>query len=103
MRVIKKKVSRWFVNGVGFSNKTNAYRSITKKELRQLLFKMGFAMCMSDQKKWYSLESDDQYQYIHLANRELFPNNYDGPGFSRDKRNNWIDNRTQELMKEDEL
>ncbi len=105
MRVVKKTVSRFFVNGKGYANRTNAYRSIAKDELKAKAFKLACQICESETGKsiyadYFGAlvpeEGPDRYMtFIIKAYRQMFPND------TRSGRRNWIADRTKELMEAD--
>jgi hypothetical protein len=111
MLVTKRKVSRWFVNGKGYATETAAYRSISTKQLKQLIWRDAVELHRKEhpRENFIDLDSENSGNWIHRAYMAMFPLPKPSPDcwFERnpidfDARKAWIDKRTKELMEEDQ-
>jgi hypothetical protein len=74
MKVTRRQVYRWFVDGKGFPNETLAYRHLAKRELGKILEAKVSAILRRDCGDRFTVASKEQ-KYEALA--EMFPHSED--------------------------
>lgn len=105
MKVEKRIVSRWFVNGKGYATETAAYLAAAKEELSDAIRSRVRSSVAAD-----DFLIDDDRNRFHEAFAEMFPNcdhpddcvQYCWPrGFCNAKRWEWLRAKAKELKEAD--